>query len=263
MRSDFDDSNSKEREESLQKIGVTIPEEDISSFRIFKYIHGRRKSSVASQICVNKFLEEENSINNSENEKIDEENSEDYEILHRPSKEEIRRKFIYNILHSIDVLLSILLFSPLVAIYWYCTWSLIDDYFYKESPKISNFLSWIIGLTILFPGYVFQRHLQDLYEYMNNFETIGYMLQVSMRILYIYAITIGVILEWRSVWNLMALYLFESWKISFLFGILCIIFFCATRSTHQLINTPFILYMDDYDQFFTTESKHQLPVIFF
>ncbi|RNA07794.1 hypothetical protein BpHYR1_018494 [Brachionus plicatilis] len=259
MRGDFDDSTTKEREDSLQNIEETIPQEDISSFRIFKYIHDRRKSSAASNLWSNRLLEEENSISATENEKTDEENSEDYELLHRPSKEEIRRRFIYNILHSIDVLLSILLFSPLVAIYWYCTWSLIDDYFYKESPKISNFLSWILGLSILFPGYVFQRDLQNLYEYLNNFETIGYMLQVTMRVVYIYAITIGVILEWRSVWNLMDIYLFESWKISFVFAILCIMFFCVTKSTHQLINTPFILYMDDYDLFFTTESKHQLP----
>ncbi|CAF0772694.1 unnamed protein product [Brachionus calyciflorus] len=264
MKSNTNENNDK-REESFQNTDESIPSEDISSFRIFKYLHGRRKSSVLVDLSENGYLddEEEEGDDNekrikAEAEKGNDENSEDYEILQRPSKEEIRRRHIYNLLHSLDVILSILLFSPLVAIYWYCTWQLIEEHFYKESPKISNFLSWIIGLAILFPGYVFQRDLQNLYEYLDNFERIGYTLQVAMRVVYIYAITIGVVLEWRSVWNIMDIYLFPDWKISFVVALLCILFFCGTRSTHQLINTPFILYMDDYHQFFTTEDKHQL-----
>lgn len=172
-----------------------------------------------------------------------------------------KRRIIYNTLHTIDVLLSVLVFSPLVSIYWYCTWQFIDDYFLKESPKLSNFLSWSIGLSILCPGYVFQKDLQNLYEYLNNLETIGSTLQVLMRVIYIYAICLANVLEWRSMWNLLSLYFYPDWLSQFILALLCILFFCVTRSTHTLVNTPFILYMDDYHQFFTTEAKHQLPVI--
>lgn len=206
-------------------------------------------------------MEEEYETDEDEQDSYHEDKStEDSDILSEESDYEKRRKLIYNFLHTIDVFLSILIFSPLVAIYWYCTWQFVDEYFFNDRPKLSNFLSWSIGLSILFPGYVFQKDLQNLYEYLDNFETIGSTLQVLMRVIYIYIIALAVVLEWRSMWNLINFYFYPDWTSQFLLALSCLTFFCLTKSTHSLVNTPFILYMDDYHHFFTTESKHQLPV---
>ena len=43
-------------------------------------------------------------------------------------------------------------------------------------------------------------------------------------------------------------------------AIIALAYFCLSRSTKTLISTPFILFVDDHDIFFTTQSKIQFTV---
>jgi hypothetical protein len=106
-----------------------------------------------------------------------------------------RRGIFFKFLHSVDILLSIVLFSPLVSIFWYVTWSFLDDYFLNRSSKLSNLVSWLLGLFILLPSYVFQKDLQRWYTQLENTRFLSYLLRVTMRVVYIYLVTVAVILE--------------------------------------------------------------------
>lgn len=151
-----------------------------------------------------------------------------------------------------------------MAILRYCTWSFLDDYMLPNDERLSNFLSWIIGLVILLPSYVFQKDLQTIYIALGNLNSyVGTSLRVLMRVIYIYLVTLAVILEWRGVWNLFDLYLFNDWQTQISLGVLALTFFCLTKTTRTLVATPFFLYMDDYHHFFTTEHKHQSDVYIF
>lgn len=122
-------------------------------------------------------------------------------------------------------------------------------------------MCWLSGLLILLPSYVFQKDLQDIYLVLLNCNSKFFQcLAVLMRVIYIYLVTLAVILEWRGVWNLFDLYFFNDWQTQISLAILALTFFCLTKTSRTLVATPFFLYMDDYHHFFTTEHKHQSDV---
>lgn len=172
-----------------------------------------------------------------------------------------RRRCIFTFLYSVDIFLSVLLFSPLVSLYWNFTWQFFDSYFLVDSPRLSNFLCWFIGLVILLPSYLFQNDLHNFYNHLSRLGNSGQVVRILLRIFYIYLVSIGIVLEWRGVWNLIDIYYFKSWHSQLALAIVCVTFFCLSRSSRTLVSNPFILYRDDYENFFTTDSKHKLPVV--
>lgn len=108
---------------------------------------------------------------------------------------------------------------------------------------------------------MFQKDLQNVYLALANYGRAGTCLCILMRIVYIYMVTLAVILEWRGVWNLFDLYFFNDWQTQISLALIALTFFCLTKTTRTLVATPFFLYMDDYEHFFTTEHKHQSDVI--
>jgi len=166
-------------------------------------------------------------------------------------------KTFRNFIYSSDVLLSIVLFSPIVSIYWYGTWTYLDNYFLVDEPKTSSFVSWTSGLFILLVGYLFQQDFQHFYDYLHELGKFGRLCQVIARSVYIYFMSFAVVAEWRGLWNLFNFYFFSDWQSQLASAIIALTFFLLSRATRSLITTPFVLFMDDYEHFFTTESRHK------
>jgi hypothetical protein len=166
-------------------------------------------------------------------------------------------KTFRNFIYSSDVLLSIVLFSPIVSIYWYGTWTYLDNYFLVEDSKTSSFVSWVTGLFVLLAGYLFQQDFQHFYDYLHGLGKCGHLCQVLARSVYIYFMSFAVVAEWRGLWNLFNLYFFSDWQSQFVSAIIALTFFLLSRGTRSLITTPFVLFMDDYEHFFTTPSRHK------
>jgi hypothetical protein len=164
-------------------------------------------------------------------------------------------------LYVTDVLLSIFVFSPLVAFYWYSTWTLLDLYFIPNNKNLSNILSSLIGLLIILLFYMFEKRLFNLYSYFKTQNTrLGRICLFGMRVIYVYVMGLAIICQWRGMWNLFDAYYFNDTRSQISLSILALTYFCLTRSTRCLIVTPFGLFVDDVDKFFDTdtESRHRV-----
>jgi hypothetical protein len=106
-------------------------------------------------------------------------------------------------LYLLDMLLSVVFFSPMSSLYWYGTWLYLDTFFINDDYKLSNFASWGIGLALLFPSYIFQQDFQRFYDYLKRFNCLGTWLRFLMRTIYIYLMCFAVVAQWRGLWNLL------------------------------------------------------------
>lgn len=195
-----------------------------------------------------------NSLNNDSN------NDEETVLITRQDEFRIRTSRAFGaFMYLADVFLSILIFSPIVAFYWYGTWTFLDTYFIPDNKKLSIFLCWLIGLFILMPSYLFQIELQNLYDYFKTLNKFGVVLRFIMRIIQSYIISFAILFQWRGLWNLIDLYFFTDIVSQLSFGIISIAFFSLSRATRTLISTPFLLFIDDTNGFFKSEaSRHRV-----
>ena len=155
------------------------------------------------------------------------------------------------LLHMADISLSSTLFLTLVSLYWYSTWSLLDKYWLPGNLLLSNSTAYAVSILFLLASYLFQRDLHDLY--------IGRMRGSHlMLIAYMYLISLVIVCEWRSLWNLIDEYVDQGPLAQLLTSLAIISVFCATRSTNNLVSVPFILYKDDKINPFTTDSRLKL-----
>jgi hypothetical protein len=83
-----------------------------------------------------------------------------------------------------------------------------------------------------------------------------------MRLVYIYLVTVAVILEWRGLWNLLDMYLFNDWRTQIGMAIIALTIICLTQSSIKLVSNPFFLYMDNYQNFFTSKTKQEDEVYY-
>ncbi|RNA07793.1 hypothetical protein BpHYR1_018493, partial [Brachionus plicatilis] len=188
-------------------------------------------------------------------------NADDYTplILDSESKNE-KRSFSY-LIYTLDIILSLFLFGPLVSFYWNSSWEFLDLFFFVNEPELSNFICWILGLLIIFPTYLFQKSFEGLntsFERSAKFKS--KIFQIIIRTCYIYTLGLGVLLQWRGLWNLIDIFFFKDWKRQMILSIICIGFLSLTRATKILLSNPFILYRDDYGQFYTGASRHKFEI---
>jgi hypothetical protein len=97
------------------------------------------------------------------------------------------------LVYFIDSIISAFIFAPLSALYWYGTWSLFDVYLLPNYQLTSALISYVIGLIILLPGYIFQEKIQDLYNKRNE------LVQFLIRFIYAYFVSLACVLEWRGL----------------------------------------------------------------
>lgn len=162
-------------------------------------------------------------------------------------------------------MLAIMFFSPMVGIYWYCSWSFLDKYFlsHADEQNLSSFLSYAIGLLILLPSYIFQQDIKRCYNFFKKFGLFGTFMRFTFRNLYLYMISFAFVFQWRGLWNICETYLFEDLFRQVALAIGAILFFCLAGSTGSLVSTPFILYRDDLNDPFTSESRFKFKSVSF
>lgn len=162
-----------------------------------------------------------------------------------------------NCLYFTDVILSVFVFSPLVCMYWFCTWEFLDEYFFKDDPLLSNYLSFAFGVFIIFNGYMTQNQMQKCYVWAKAFKY-GLVLRFLIRNSYAYLITLAIIFQWRAIWNLFVIYITDDLHAQLAIAAVSLAYFCLTRSTRTLTSNPFILFKDDTDDFFVSVSRHKI-----
>lgn len=163
-------------------------------------------------------------------------------------------------LYTTDILLSVLVFSPIIGLFWYCTWSFLDDYFLNDRMYLSNFLSLSIGLIFILAGYLMQELMQLWYDKLKQFKYSKF-LRFLMRTVYAYIMSMAVILQWRAVWNIYNFYLFKDISSQLTLAVISIAYFCITRSTRSLVCNPYLLYVDESEDFFVSESRHKITAV--
>ena len=191
-------------------------------------------------------------IQNQENNNLNSQNiNQRYQEI---SSKNSKHRFI--LLYVFDIILSIFIFSPIVAFYWYGTWLMIDLYFFSKNIHSSNILSYLVGLLVLFILYIFVEQLSKLYSYLKIRNTkMGRLLMLFIRVTYVYVMSLAIVFQWRGLWNLFDLYFYTDAEKQISLSIVAITYFCLTRSTRTLIVTPFVLCVDDAENFFDQEES--------
>jgi len=75
----------------------------------------------------------------------------------------------YNLLHSLDILLTAFVMSPAVVGYWRGTWNLMDAYVFPKHPTISCLTSLILGFTGHIVFTMVQADPNPISRYMHQF----------------------------------------------------------------------------------------------
>jgi hypothetical protein len=110
---------------------------------------------------------------------------------------------------------------------------------------------------------MFQNDLQDIYFSLGGDQTSfsNKFIQVLMRIFYIYLMSFAVIAEWRSIWNLIGIYFYQDWISLMVLACLTCCFLIVARETKKFISPPFVLYIDNYENFFTSNIQLELEKV--
>jgi hypothetical protein len=154
-----------------------------------------------------------------------------------------------------DILFSVFVASPLSGIYWYMSWTFLDEHFNVfESAFFTSFLSYFIGLSLILCSYLFQNHLEMLHDYLSKLKYFNKTSCFLLRSVYMYFICAAVVLEWQSLWNILFTK-FIDWKTKLSISILAVSYLCLTRSSRILVSTPFLLLRDSSENFFQYELK--------
>lgn len=154
--------------------------------------------------------------------------------------------------YFIDLFLSAAIFSPLSGFYWYGSWSFLDSYFLTSNRFLSALLSYLIGLSIILPSYLFQHKLQQFYNnYCDNF-----IKRFLLKFTYVYLLSIGIVFEWRGCWELCDLTINLDWKNELSISIIAVTYLLITRSFRLMKSSPYVLTYDYFDdEYFISKSR--------
>jgi hypothetical protein len=101
--------------------------------------------------------------------------------------------------YALDQLFAVVVVGPLVVGFWRGTWLLLDLYLTPDDPKLSNWITLVVGNAGLFVLAVLQEPLKALRPH-------NKVLQVLLLRFYIYAASVFSVCQWRGVWVLLDLY---------------------------------------------------------
>jgi hypothetical protein len=162
------------------------------------------------------------------------------------------KKLKIDFYYFIDLFLSAVIFTPLSGFYWYGSWSFIDSYFLTSNAFLSAMLSYLIGLSIILPSYLFQLKLQHFYNnYCDNI-----IKRFLFKLTYVYFLSIGIVFEWRGCWELCDMAFNLDWKNELSISIIAVTYLLITRSFRLMKSSPYVLTYDYFDdEYFITKSR--------
>ena len=141
---------------------------------------------------------------------------------------------------SLDVILTLVLFFPLIVLWWAGTWQLLDIYLFKDSHLYSVYASLAVGSVAGLLGHI----AIPFFSVIQNPEIKA----ISLRI-FIYVYSLGYINYWRGIWNLcdeifkLVPYGYVIVTVSVVFGI-CVFILLLTRTGSDILSTPFYVGVD-------------------
>ena len=167
-------------------------------------------------------------------------------------------------IYFVDIFVSLLVFSPLVAFYWYGTWTFLDLYIIPDNKTLSYVVCWVGGLLVLLPFYMLGAKIFELYSYLKTVRPVlGKTCRLLMRVLFIYVNGLAIVVQWRGLWNMFDLFANNDSGPQIALSVVATLYFCCCRSTSSLVVTPFGLYADNFDGFFDIkESRNRIKSVF-
>lgn len=161
-----------------------------------------------------------------------------------------RSKLIY----FVDVFFSAFVSSPISGFFWYTIWKFTEDYFFVYSQSMSYFICYFTSFIVLAVAYILQDCLEKLYSWLSGLRYINNISCFLMRNIYIYIITVAVTVEWQGLWDLIESNI-DSIETKLCLSWIAVSYACLTRSTRALVSTPFILVIDEDNDFFEYRLK--------
>ena len=157
-------------------------------------------------------------------------------------------------LYCMDVIFSVLIVSPLSAVYWVTLWNVLDENVIIHTKVITNIVYYSIGFGVLLVLNLLQNYLQQTHAYLRNLKYFSKILSFLMRSIYMYLVCGSGVLEWLAIWNILDTYLLD-WKIKLCLSIISLTYLCLTRSTRNLAAAPYLLLVDAGENFFEYQYK--------
>lgn len=155
-----------------------------------------------------------------------------------------------------DYLLSLFIITPLVVLYWWATWLLIDVYLFPESLVTSAWISLAVGLLGRLPFYV----LQDVF--INYAKPQHWALRIVLNRTYTYILSVCTVFHWRGVWMLWKYYhgiTLSSALISMFGSIMALMFMRAFQNCKA---PPIIVDIDLHPSYYECPTRFGFKVSF-
>jgi hypothetical protein len=165
-----------------------------------------------------------------------------------------RTKFVV-----VDTIFNYFLFTPLVLLFWYGTYLLIDTCLMAqfESRVTGALVSLAVGLFIEFDVTYWQDSLNSRGK---SFNTPVYVVYSR---LYNYLLAVGNICHYRAIQELYDIYMIESYSLwsAVQTAVTSIVLLWSLRAGRNITAVPFCLSLDaDHDSWFTAPVLYQSPV---
>lgn len=158
------------------------------------------------------------------------------------------------LIYFVDVFFSAFVSSPVSGFFWYTIWKFTEDFVYIYSQSFSYFICYFTGFLVLALAYLLQSYLEKLYQFLENVACFNRILCFLMRTCYMWIICVAVTIEWQGLWDLIESNI-DSLQTKLSLSVIAITYACLTRSTRALVSTPFILIIDQTENFFEYELK--------
>lgn len=157
---------------------------------------------------------------------------------------DFRMSFCKNtILAVIDTCLCLFVFFPLSVIHWRGTWDLLDAYIIPDDLFYSSWVSFAIGATACFFGYMLQPQLSK-WSLGRGRICHGFVVRI-----YMYLFSWAILCYWRGTWNLMDLYMGEGIPNALLWYGIAIGLSVLFRTSRTIAGIPMQIQVDTDPEF--------------
>lgn len=156
-------------------------------------------------------------------------------------------------LNSIDSILAVFLFAPLVVSFWRGTWNLMNIYQEKHPNAIPLWESFFFSVAILFCFTLLRDSLSQFVKKRNKTFFQRATNQILSK-LYTYCFALVCIMHWRSTWMILDQYFMDPNDIVVITS-LTILLLVVLRSLRNTSAPPFIVIMDYEEVTFTFPTR--------
>lgn len=162
-------------------------------------------------------------------------------------------------LEAFDKFFSLVILPPFIIGYWRGTYNLLNIYIYTNNLEIRSWFFLIIGIFGNFILTFYQRQIKSLLN--PEINQLRYL--IGSRI-YTIISSIICVNAFRSIWHLFDIYFTSNIEQIMVMNILVVLIILgAFKGIRNIVDTPYLLVKDCYENYFYIPTRYKMSVKYF